>query len=193
LNTAPPISAPDPVVSYSLMELDSPRLIRAVLDGYALQPWGAHGLAHWARVWENGLRLAETTSADPIIVRLFAIFHDARRLNENRDPEHGRRGALLAASLRGPGLDLNDEDFERLSTACTHHTDTDFHDNPTIQTCWDADRLDLPRVGKRVDPRRLNTSAAKQPEIIAWAARRSVDDYVSALIKTVWGVDSIGV
>jgi uncharacterized protein len=167
---------------------DFPRLVRAVLDGYTLAPWGAHGLSHWARVWEIGLRLAETTGADPTIVCLFAVFHDSRRLNENRDPEHGLRGALLAASLRGPGLDLSDPDFAIISTACIHHTDTDFHDDPTIGTCWDADRLDLPRVGKRVDPRRLNTSAAKQPEIIAWAARRSVDDYLPALIKTLWGI-----
>ncbi len=168
---------------------DYPRLVRAVLDGYALQPWGTHGLSHWARVWENGLRLAETTGADPTIVRLFAIFHDSRRLNDNQDPEHGRRGAALAALHRGAGLELSDPDFALLSTACTHHTDTDFHDNPTIQTCWDADRLDLPRVGKRVNPAFLNTSAAKRPEIIAWASGRSVDDFVPALIKTIWGVE----
>ena len=142
---------------------DYPFLVRAVLDGYTLPPWGKHGLSHWARVWEIGLRLAETTGADTTIVRLFAIFHDARRLNENKDPEHGLRGALLAASLRGPGLSLPDADFERLSIACTHHTDTDFHDDPTIQTCWDSDRLDLPRVTNRSIPSSSTPPPPKSP------------------------------
>ncbi|MCX6560779.1 MAG: hypothetical protein NTZ26_09745 [Candidatus Aminicenantes bacterium] len=168
---------------------DYPRLVRAVLDGYTLPPWGAHGLSHWARVWEIGLRLAETTGADPTIVRLFAIFHDSKRLNENQDPRHGARGALFAASLRGPGLDLADQDFVRLSIACEYHTHRKFHPDPTIQTCWDADRLDLPRVGKRVNPDFIGTAAAKQPDIIAWAARRGIEDFVPALIKTDWGVD----
>jgi uncharacterized protein len=168
---------------------DYPRLVRAVLDGYALRPWGTHGLSHWARVWENGLRLAETTGADPTIVRLFAIFHDSRRLNDNQDPEHGRRGAALAAAHRARGFELSDPDFAILVTACEHHTDTDYHEDPTIGACWDADRLDLPRVGKPVNPALLSTPAAKRPEIIAWAARRSVDDYVASLIRTVWGVE----
>jgi uncharacterized protein len=34
----------------------SAELVRAILDGYRL-PWnGAHGMAHWARELENGLR-----------------------------------------------------------------------------------------------------------------------------------------
>ena len=38
-------------------------ILQAVLEDYAL-PWdGDHGVAHWARVLENGLRLAEETGA----------------------------------------------------------------------------------------------------------------------------------
>lgn len=170
------------------MEPDYHRLIHAVLDNYALPPWGTHGLSHWARVLENGLRIAATSGADPTIVRLFAIFHDARRLNEQRDHDHGSRGARLAASLRGPGLELPDEDFERLYNACARHTDTSFDADPCIQTCWDADRLDLPRVGRIVDPHLLGTAAAKQPELIEWARRRSVDDFIPDWIKATWGV-----
>jgi uncharacterized protein len=34
-------------------------IVHAILKEYAL-PWdGIHGVAHWARVLENGLRLAE--------------------------------------------------------------------------------------------------------------------------------------
>ena len=39
-------------------------LLKAVLDGYVLPRDGCHGLAHWARVLENGRRLAAQTGAD---------------------------------------------------------------------------------------------------------------------------------
>ena len=46
------------------MILNLSAVIHAVLDEYVL-PWhGDHGVAHWARVLENGLRLAEETGAD---------------------------------------------------------------------------------------------------------------------------------
>ena len=41
-------------------------------------------------------------------------------------------------------------------------------------TCWDADRLDLGRVGIRPDPRRLFTAAARSPELLSWAYQRSL-------------------
>jgi uncharacterized protein len=44
----------------------------------------------------------------------------------------------------------------------------------TVQTCWDADRLDLGRVGKHPHPRYLCTPAARDREVIEWAYRRSV-------------------
>jgi hypothetical protein len=36
------------------------------------------------------------------------------------------------------------------------------HPDVTIQTCWDADRLDLGRVGIRPDPARMGTEAGKR-------------------------------
>ncbi len=82
-----------------LLAPDYPLLVRAVLDGYALAPWGTHGLSHWARVWENGLRLAEATGADPTIVRLFAIYHDSCRLNDGCvPPARPSRGRLSPPS-----------------------------------------------------------------------------------------------
>jgi uncharacterized protein len=43
-------------------------------------------------------------------------------------------------------------------------------DDPTIGACWDADRLNLWRVGKTPDPRLLSTAAARDPDLIAEAA-----------------------
>jgi uncharacterized protein len=170
------------------MESGPARLVSAILESYALDPWGIHGLAHWARVLETGLRLAEATGANPAVVRLFAFFHDAKRLTDGTDDGHGRRGAAFAALYKDEGLALPAADFARLETACTHHTDTVFHEDPTIQTCWDADRLDLPRVRTRVDPRFLGTAAAKERDVIDWAGRRARDGHIPELIRVKWGI-----
>jgi hypothetical protein len=41
--------------------------------------------------------------------------------------------------------------------------------DPTIGACWDADRLDLWRLGRRPDPMLLSTPAARDPDTIEWA------------------------
>lgn len=106
-----------------------------------------HGPDHWRRVERNGLLLATRTGADIAIVRLFALFHDSRRENEDRDDGHGARGAEYASALRGIEYDLPDERFDLLHYACVWHTRGGHHTDSTIATCWDADRLDLGRVG----------------------------------------------
>jgi len=170
------------------MALDLKPLVQVILEGYAL-PWhGTHGVGHWARVLENGLRLVECTGVNPDIVSLFAVFHDARRINEGSDRGHGRRGAELAAELRGTLFQLPDEDLLLLRRACDGHTDGGTDADLTIQICWDADRLDLARVGKEVDPGRLCTAAARTPEIIRWASERGTRRLVPALVKTDWGL-----
>ncbi len=73
------------------MALNLRLILHRVLEDYTL-PWnGFHGVAHWARVLENGLRLAEETGAAIEVVQLFAVLHDCRRVNEHDDPEHGPR------------------------------------------------------------------------------------------------------
>jgi len=85
-----------PMKSMTPSRHDLPAILRAILPGYPLPHDGTHGLTHWARVLENGLRLCEATGADTEVVTLFAIFHDARRVNEYRD-----QGQLLAGSSTG--------------------------------------------------------------------------------------------
>lgn len=61
-----------------------------------------HGPARWRGVARTGLdRLFGTLAADPVVVFLFALFHDAMRENDGRDPKHGVRGAQLALRLHG--------------------------------------------------------------------------------------------
>ena len=46
------------------MPLNLRLIVHAILEEYALPREGDHGVAHWARVLENGLRLARTTGAN---------------------------------------------------------------------------------------------------------------------------------
>lgn len=163
-------------------------LIRAILEDYALPTDGTHGVSHWARGMENGLRLAELTNANKAVVRLFALFHDSKRVNEGTDHDHGRRGAEFAASLRGNLFDLPDDQFDLLHAACSAHTDGLTDADITIQTCWDADRLDLGRVGIMPQPSRLCNDAAMSPETIKWADGRATFRVVPEFVKDEWGI-----
>ncbi len=136
---------------------------------------------------ENGLRLSESTGADVEIVRLFAIFHDSRRWDEFDDPGHGERGAELALSLRGTFVHLDDARFALLYRACKEHTEPTWTHDETLLTCWDADRLELPRVGILVDPDRLGTPAAVA--LVEWAERRAMSGYVAHEVLGAWKVE----
>lgn len=59
--------------------IDLKPIIYRILEDYELSWDGTLGIAHWARVLENGLRLAEATGAKVEVVQLFAVFHDSRR------------------------------------------------------------------------------------------------------------------
>lgn len=163
-------------------------LLTIVLQQYALAPQGVHGVGHWARVLENGRRLAASTGADPHILECFAVLHDASRRDDGRDLEHGPRAARLAVSLRSTVLVMPNADFELLHYAIAHHTDGLTDADVTVQTCWDADRLDLYRVGILPDAAHLCTPVAQDAEVIAWAVRRSVDGRLPDLVRTEWGL-----
>jgi uncharacterized protein len=173
----------------TIMPTDILLVLQAVLEDYAL-PWGGdHGVAHWARVFENGLRLAEETEAVVKVVQLFAVLHDSRRINEHTDPDHGPRAAEFARTLRGRLFDLPDPEFRLLHRACAGHTHERTHPDVTIQTCWDADRLDLGRVGITPHPSRLCTEASKRQSTIRWADGRASFGVVPEFVWEEWGID----
>jgi uncharacterized protein len=174
------------------MDLNIPLVLNAVLDEYELPVNGHHGVAHWARVTENGLRLAEETGANVEVIRLFAVLHDSKRTNEGHDPNHGQRGADFAAKLRGSMFDLLDHEFNLLYRACAGHTDERTHLDITIRTCWDSDRLDIGRVGIVPHPSRLCTDVAKRKEVIQWADGRASFGVVPEFVSSEWGVELDG-
>ena len=156
------------------MPPDEPRVITTTLidllrEKFHLDWNGIHGVAHWARVRTNGLTLARRNGANPRIVEYFAFLHDACRRGDGRDPRHGSRAAAFAAQIRERHLDLDDGEFSVLAAAIDGHTHGKSHKDLTVQTCWDADRLDLGRVGIEPLPERMCTREARDSAVIAGA------------------------
>ena len=133
-----------------------------VLKETSVDPYSIHGPEHWARVERNGLYIAEKTGADKTIVQLFALFHDCKRVNDAIDPGHGLRGAEYAAKIKDELINISSDDFDKLYYACEWHTDKNETDDITVAACWDADRLDIGRVGFIVDARYMNSQPAKK-------------------------------
>jgi uncharacterized protein len=149
---------------------DPGRLVAAVLERSTGKDSFLHGEGHWRRVAAAGLALLpETPDADPALVFLFALFHDSMRLNDGHDPQHGPKGAALAREMRGGAFDLGEAEMGVHAFACEEHTNGGVATDPTVGACWDADRLNLWRVGIRPDPRLLSTGAARSGGRIAWA------------------------
>jgi uncharacterized protein len=161
-------------------------LLQAIATQYILDPQGTHGLNHWARVLENGVRLAETEGGDITVIRLFAIFHDACRQTQTRDPGHGSRGAALAEMVLGDLSLVTKNQLDLLTLACREHTDGKTAADLTVQICWDSDRLDLARATIMPDPNFLCTKTAKSAELIHWGNQRAISNYSPPFVATDW-------
>lgn len=134
-------------------ELDLQPIIDYVSKDWQLGP--IHGIEHWKRVERNGLLLA-TDDVNIKVVRLFAYLHDHKRLSDGWDLEHGRRASENLDNIRQILLsELTDDEFVMLKRACMEHTIIHRTGIPTIDACFDADRMDLPRVGYMPDPVRM--------------------------------------
>ena len=149
---------------------DRAGLLKAILAQFRIKQHGAHGPSHWARVRKHGLTVGGAVCADLLVVELFAFLHDSQRENEYSDPGHGGRAAAYSQGLNGSYFSLAPEQMEKLCIATTGHSDGQIHEDPTIQTCWDADRLDLGRVGTKPRAKYLSAEGAKYIEsAYAWS------------------------
>ena len=105
-----------------------------------------HGFKHWRTVEKNGLYLCQFNDGDPAVVSHFAYFHNCMRVNEQRDDGHGLRGGKYALKNKNM-LDLTEDQLDILYKACAGHTGGRNPSCDTVACCWEADRLDLRRVG----------------------------------------------
>jgi uncharacterized protein len=60
---------------------------------------------------------------------------------------------------------------------------------PTLLACWDADRLDLGRVGTTPKPHRLCTDSAR--ELIGWAHHRAITGHVPSEVLQCWSATKV--
>ena len=150
-------------------------LISLLKDTFLLDLHGIHGLSHWSRV-RNGLKISQYNGANKRVIELFSFFHDLKRENNNRDIHHGLRSSQFIQTLSNDLLKITDSERELLTFACMHHNHSrDIKtDDITILTCFDADALDLGRVGIMPDPARLSTDIGKDKQFINDAYNRSI-------------------
>jgi uncharacterized protein len=161
------------------------------LVGYARIKSSIHGPAHWSRVRRFGALLAEREDlpeAARTCVEIFAWVHDLARLDDGGGNQHAHDGAYsideVVPAVFGilPAVQL-----ETIRTAVLYHSDgmvaehaaadglLDHLDGPrdvivrTIGCSWDADRLDLPRVGIQPAPEFMSTAGWR--EVLALSLR----------------------
>ena len=120
-----------------------------------------HGITHGIRVERNGNAICQMLGIDSRVIRPFAYFHDCCRENDGHDPEHGLRAAKHIEkhyNFVKYHFSLSDTEMKLLMFACENHTDMIRSDFEIVNACFDADRLDLPRVGTNPDPNYMATT-----------------------------------
>lgn len=133
------------------------RLREYAIKHSKLGDYSIHGVSHWDRVAKNADALL-TSDVDELVVKAFAYIHDVERENESDDWQHGPRAALLIDEIRYSVLSfLNDKEIDQLKEACRLHTLRHRTEDATVNACFDADRLDLGRVGITPDPDKMAT------------------------------------
>lgn len=123
-----------------------------------------HGFAHSARVERNTQILAKHYLIKKEVLSaldIFAYYHDLQRYNDGSDIDHGKRASIHLKSIRSRRVSniqfLSDELFDKLCFACENHTTMLRSGDLFVDICFDADRLDLPRIGIAPDPNRMAT------------------------------------
>ena len=164
-----PYPIPSSQENDALMHLGLTRIQQFGQSKFRCGPGSVHGPAHWQRVLSAGVAIASEVGADVVVVALFALLHDVCRLDDGGDPDHGKRAAELIDTMQGDFFKLKPAQLKTLLEACRLHTAGKRSRDVTIGTCWDADRLDLGRVGITPDPKFMSTAAgrkrAQQPKL----------------------------
>lgn len=142
-------------------------LVQAVCNQHKLDlNHTGHGLDHWCRVIDNGLRLsAITPNVDRDVIIAFGFLHDSGRTHDEHCEVHGKVAGVYVMRELDVLIPLTNEQKLMVSIACINHTSAQPGEFPlydeTLLTCFDADRLDLWRVGILPCNKYLFTDAAK--------------------------------
>jgi uncharacterized protein len=169
--------------------LETPAEILQALQPHVRFPSVLHGPPHWARVHRFGLALAERVDLPAegrVCVELFAWLHDLAREDDGPGAQHAIDGAVqIDAVLPAIAGALSPAQIETVRAAIRYHSDGmvaggawdagafEGIDWPrdllvaTVGCCWDADRLDLPRVGIAPNDRYMSIAAWREVESLS--------------------------
>ena len=115
-----------------------------------------HGHAHLREVALLAGEIAAELGEDPEAALVAGLLHDCGRMDDGGGNQHAIDSAELARGI------LQDEfphlDVERICDAIARHADSQTTDDPLAGALWDADRLTLIRLGKRIDERLISTT-----------------------------------
>lgn len=150
------------------------RIKALAMDRYHGDFFRKDGPTHWDRAWENAKFLIPITKANPTVVQLFCYLHDCCRIHDGQDLGHSIAAAFFIKQNRDLFSFLSQQEFKMLLDACAGHSYHELSKDPTIGTCWDADRLDLGRYGIYPKGEYFSTQAAKDPAIIERAYQNSI-------------------
>ncbi|MHB9031383.1 MAG: HD domain-containing protein [Candidatus Latescibacterota bacterium] len=130
-----------------------------------------HGLEHLRRVACTAGRIALWENEDMKAAVVGGFLHDCARVNDGGGQEHAYDSAIIAEEvLRRHFPEL---DADRVVFAIHHHAAGLIAEDLLVGAIWDADRLDLVRLGVRVRTELLSTRIAKRVVGI----RNSVSEY----------------
>ena len=134
-----------------------------------------HGMGHLRRVSSTAGRMAAILDEDIESAVVGGFLHDCARTDDGGGTSHAHSSAQLAKDIMitcYPHLDI-----ARLCRGIAQHADGMITDDPLIGCVWDADRLDLSRLGIEVDLDLLSTFVARRLVML----QRSVWSAVSRL------------
>lgn len=149
------------------------RLLDEARAGAPLAHDPMHGELHWRAVARAGLRIRDLAPRlDPRVMIAFGMLHDCRRETDDWDPEHGERAALVASRSCPLKRLLGAEGRAVVAEACRlHERGMSRPDAPELGACWDADRVNLVRLGFRLDPRYFTILSREDGTLDAVAAQ----------------------
>ena len=130
-----------------------------------------HGISHLRRVSILSGRLASAVGEDVEAAVVMGFLHDCARTDDKAGDGHAHDSSVLARCLLGrfyPHLDA-----DRICHAIARHADGEVTDDGLAACLWDADRLELKRIGREIDLDLLSTEVARRLAR-ARAARRAV-------------------
>lgn len=161
----------------------SPEVLKMAISHFQLDLYDIHGVSHWSRVKLYAETIAREEGADLDVVRHFAFLHDVERHDDGADHEHGYRAVdfVLENASR---FELSGHQIELLCEAIAGHSDGRVSNDPTVGACWDADRLDLMRLGIEPDPNLLSTTAGRSSALWSLADRQTSSWRKKFLMRT---------